>query len=106
MEQHRANAVCASCHQRMDPIGFAFENFDAIGAWRDKDGTAAVDASGVLPDGRTFDGPAGLKKILRQDNRRVRSVCDRENADVRAWPRARALRPPRGESNRERTGQG
>jgi hypothetical protein len=51
----------------MDPIGFAFENFDAVGVWRDKDGDAPVDASGVLPDGRKFDGPAGLKKILRED---------------------------------------
>jgi mono/diheme cytochrome c family protein len=67
MEQHRANAVCASCHQRMDPIGFAFENFDAIGAWREKDAGGAIDASGVLPDGRTFDGSAGLKKLMRAD---------------------------------------
>ena len=67
MEQHRANPICASCHKRMDPIGFAFENFDAVGVWRDKDGDAPVDASGVLPDGRTFDGPAGLKKVLRED---------------------------------------
>ncbi|VTR94475.1 Uncharacterized protein OS=Singulisphaera acidiphila (strain ATCC BAA-1392 / DSM 18658 / VKM B-2454 / MOB10) GN=Sinac_5962 PE=4 SV=1: Cytochrome_CBB3: PSD3: PSD5: PSD4: PSCyt3: PSD2 [Gemmata massiliana] len=67
MEQHRANAVCASCHQRMDPIGFAFENFDAVGAWREKDGKAAIDASGVLPDGRKFDGPNGLRKLMRAD---------------------------------------
>jgi hypothetical protein len=67
MEQHRANPICASCHKRMDPIGFAFENFDPVGVWRDKDGNAPVDASGVLPDGRTFDGPAGLKKVLRED---------------------------------------
>jgi Protein of unknown function (DUF1588)/Protein of unknown function (DUF1592)/Protein of unknown function (DUF1585) len=67
MEQHRANPVCASCHQRMDPIGFAFENFDAVGAWREKDAGAPVDASGVLPDGRKFDGPAGLKKLLGAD---------------------------------------
>ena len=67
MEQHRANAVCASCHQRMDPIGFAFENFDAVGAWREKDAGGAIDASGVLPDGRKFDGPAGLRKLLRAD---------------------------------------
>ena len=65
MEQHRANATCASCHQRMDPIGFAFENYDAIGAWRDKDGGVAVDPSGVLPGGRSFQGPAELKSILR-----------------------------------------
>jgi mono/diheme cytochrome c family protein len=67
MEQHRANAVCASCHQRMDPIGFAFENFDAVGAWRDKDGAAPIDASGVLPDGRTFNGPEGLRRMLREN---------------------------------------
>jgi hypothetical protein len=65
MEQHRANAGCASCHQKMDPIGFAFENFDAIGAWREKDGAADIDASGVLPDGREFAGPEGLRKILK-----------------------------------------
>lgn len=65
MEQHRENAMCASCHQRMDPIGFAFENYDAIGAWRDKDGGTAVDPSGVLPDGRSFRGPGELKSILR-----------------------------------------
>jgi mono/diheme cytochrome c family protein len=67
MEQHRANPVCASCHQRMDPIGFAFENFDPVGVWREKDGSATIDASGVLPDGRTFDGPGGLRRILRAD---------------------------------------
>ena len=65
LEQHRANATCASCHQQMDPIGFAFENFDAVGIWRDKDGQAAIDASGVLPDGREFTGPDGLKQILK-----------------------------------------
>jgi Protein of unknown function (DUF1592)/Protein of unknown function (DUF1588)/Protein of unknown function (DUF1587)/Protein of unknown function (DUF1585)/Protein of unknown function (DUF1595)/Planctomycete cytochrome C len=64
MEQHRANAICASCHARMDPIGFAFENYDAIGAWRDKDGKFDVDASGELPDGQKFQGPSELKKIL------------------------------------------
>ena len=65
MELHRQNAVCASCHERMDPIGFAFENYDAIGAWRDKDGGFAIDPSGVLPNGQSFQGPAELKAILR-----------------------------------------
>jgi hypothetical protein len=65
MVQHRANPACASCHQLMDPIGLSTENFDAVGHWRDKaeDG-AVVDASGGLPDGRTFAGMAGLKKAL------------------------------------------
>ncbi len=74
MEQHRVNPLCASCHQRMDPIGFAFENFDAIGAWREKDGKFAIDASGVLPDGKAFNGPAELKAILK-DKKDLFSRC-------------------------------
>ena len=65
MEQHRANPSCASCHARMDPLGFGFENFDAIGAWRDKDGDDPVDPSGELPSGQKFRGPKELKTILR-----------------------------------------
>ena len=65
LEQHRINPVCASCHQRMDPIGFGFENYDAIGRWRDKDGDYVIDPSGVLPDGKAFKGPAELKAILK-----------------------------------------
>lgn len=64
MEMHRENAICASCHQRMDPIGFAFEHYNAIGAWRDKDGVFPIDPTGVLPDGKSFKGPADLKTIL------------------------------------------
>ena len=57
MAAHRANPVCASCHARMDPLGFALENFDAIGRWRDDDESGTpIDASGVLPDGTAFDG--------------------------------------------------
>ncbi len=65
MEAHRKNPACASCHSRMDPLGFGLENFDAIGAWRTEDGKFPLDTSGSLPDGRTFESPAGLKKILR-----------------------------------------
>jgi hypothetical protein len=65
MEQHRENKLCASCHQRMDPIGFAFENYDAVGAWRVKDGKFPIDPSGVLPSGQSFKGPAELKTILK-----------------------------------------
>ena len=64
MEQHRTNAICASCHARMDPIGFGLENFDAIGRWREQDGAFPVDASGTLPDGRSFQGPEELSAIL------------------------------------------
>ena len=66
MEQHRENPICASCHARMDPIGFAFENYDAIGAYRTKDGQFDVDPSGELPDGQKFQGPAELKAILKE----------------------------------------
>ncbi|HUY88885.1 MAG TPA: DUF1592 domain-containing protein [Pirellulales bacterium] len=65
MEQHRANPSCAACHARMDPLGFGLENFDAIGAWRDRDGEFAIDASGELPDGSKFKRPAELKAILK-----------------------------------------
>jgi hypothetical protein len=65
MEQHRADPGCASCHRRMDPLGFGFENFDAVGAWRDRDGKHAIDPSGVLPNGQSFKGPAELKAILK-----------------------------------------
>jgi hypothetical protein len=64
MIQHRANPACAGCHSRMDPIGFAMENFDAIGRWRDRDGDSPIDASGVFPGGEKFDGVAGLKNAL------------------------------------------
>jgi hypothetical protein len=64
MEQHRANPVCASCHSRMDPLGFALENYDGVGKWRAKDAGSPIDPSGKLPDGTTFEGPAGLKQIL------------------------------------------
>ena len=64
MEQHRADPVCASCHRRMDPLGFALENYDGVGRWRDKDSGNVIDASGKLPDGSAFVGPAELKRIL------------------------------------------
>ena len=65
MEQHRANPNCASCHTQMDALGFAFENYDAIGAYRTTDAGQPIDPSGTLPDGRTFQGPAELKAILK-----------------------------------------
>jgi mono/diheme cytochrome c family protein len=65
MEQHRVNPNCAVCHQRMDPIGFGFENFDAVGAWRKKDGKFDVDASGELPTGQKFKGPKELVAVLK-----------------------------------------
>lgn len=66
MEQHRADPNCAVCHRKMDQLGFAFENFDAVGAWRTRDGEYPVDPSGKLPDGRAFKGPAELKQLLKK----------------------------------------
>ena len=67
MEAHRANPMCASCHSKMDPIGFSFENFSAIGQWRDKDGKWPVDATGKLPTGETFTGAIELENIYLKD---------------------------------------
>ena len=64
MTEHRANPACAVCHQVMDPIGFALENFDAVGAWRTHDGAAAIDASGQLAGGTKVDGVASLRQAL------------------------------------------
>jgi hypothetical protein len=64
MEQHRRNPVCATCHAQMDPLGFALENFDAVGKWRTTDGTAAIDATGSLPNGATFDGPVSFRQAI------------------------------------------
>jgi len=64
MQVHRANAICAACHARMDPIGFALENYDGVGKWRDEDAGHPIDASGRLPDATEFQGPAGLTQLL------------------------------------------
>ena len=64
MQEHRSNPTCAACHARMDPIGFALENYDAVGQWRTKDAGAPIDASGRLPDGTEFTGPDGLRQLL------------------------------------------
>ena len=64
MEAHRTNAICASCHSRMDPLGFALENYDAIGKWRTMDGGFPVDSSGVLPGGKKFANSAEMRAIL------------------------------------------
>ena len=62
--KHRESPTCASCHNLMDPIGFGLENFDWLGRWRDKDAGQPIDASGVMPSGEKFDGPAQLREIL------------------------------------------
>ena len=64
MEQHRQNEPCASCHKMMDPIGFALENFDAVGAWRNNDSGFPIDAAGQMFDGSKLDGPGGLRRAI------------------------------------------
>jgi hypothetical protein len=78
MTRHRANPTCAGCHARMDPIGFAMENFDAIGKWRERDGAAPLDVTGVFPDGTKFEGIVGLRQeLLRQPRQFVGTVAER-----------------------------
>ncbi len=67
LEEHRKNPTCASCHARLDPLGFGLEKFNAIGEWRTMDGKLPIDDSGELPDGRKFNGPEELRKILLTD---------------------------------------
>jgi hypothetical protein len=64
MEKHRSNAICASCHSKMDPLGFGLENYDAIGRWRSSEGGLPIDASGTLPDGKSFNSPVEMMSIL------------------------------------------
>lgn len=79
LEAHRRNPVCASCHAPMDPLGFALENFDAIGSWRDvSEAGTPIDAAGTLPNGTKFEGPAGLRTVLlAREDRFATTVTDR-----------------------------
>ena len=79
MEQHRSNPACAGCHARMDPLGFALENYDAIGRWRlRREGNITIDASGRFPDGTRFDGPAGLRRLVEdRSDEFVRTVTEK-----------------------------
>jgi hypothetical protein len=65
LKKHRSTASCYDCHRNIDPLGFALENFDPIGRWRENYGRSSkIDASGELPNGKTFEDVEGLKKIL------------------------------------------
>jgi hypothetical protein len=78
MEQHRANPVCASCHSMMDPLGLALENFDAVGKWRKLgESGASIDAAGILPGGKQFDGPAGLRQALAGSERFAATLTEK-----------------------------
>ncbi len=65
LQQHRANPACATCHERMDILGFGLENYDAIGKWRTEDGKFPVDSTGTLPNGKSFSTPAEMREILQ-----------------------------------------
>jgi hypothetical protein len=67
MEEHRSNATCASCHNRMDTFGFGLENYDAIGRWREADGKFPIDVSGAFPNGKTFETPAKMRELLKEE---------------------------------------
>ncbi len=69
MEQHRTNPACAACHNMMDPLGFALENYDAVGRYRKRDGGSDIDASGRMPDGTEFVGADGLRRVLAVERR-------------------------------------
>ena len=78
LEQHREDPACANCHAKMDPIGFALENYNAIGAFRKKEGELEIDTTAVLPDGTAFDGIADLKQILKDRKRQfVRCLAEK-----------------------------
>ncbi|MCH2202554.1 MAG: SUMF1/EgtB/PvdO family nonheme iron enzyme [Fuerstiella sp.] len=75
MELHRKMPRCAVCHEQMDSLGFAMENFDAVGRWRTHEAEIPIDSSGVLPDGTTFHGPGQLKTVLREHRQEQFIVC-------------------------------
>ena len=78
LEAHRASAVCASCHARMDPLGLSLENFDAIGQWRSTDAGHPINASGVLLDGTKVDGPRELRQaLLAQKSQFAKAVTEK-----------------------------
>ncbi|MDB4532585.1 DUF1588 domain-containing protein, partial [bacterium] len=78
LAKHRADPACASCHDRMDPVGFALESFDAVGRWRDFENGAAIDISGGLPDGRTVTGLADLEEgLLEKPHLFARTISEK-----------------------------
>ena len=86
LDAHRKNPSCAACHSVIDPVGFALENFDAIGAWRERDGDTPVDARGTLVDGTQVGGPEDLTAALLSRFRDVRHQCHRKTDDLCAGP--------------------
>ncbi|MFO0921149.1 MAG: DUF1585 domain-containing protein [Pirellulales bacterium] len=78
LELHRTNAICASCHDSLDPLGFGLENYDAIGRYREKENGKVIDCKGQLPSGEAFEGAEGLKKLLlTRKDQVIRTVVTR-----------------------------
>jgi hypothetical protein len=78
LAEHRANAACAVCHDRIDPPGFALENFDATGRWRELESEQSLDVSGGLPNGDRFEGISGLEKaLLRRPELFARTITEK-----------------------------
>ena len=107
LAEHRTNPACVGCHRLTDPVGFALENYDAVGRWRTLDGGVPIDASGALFDGTEFNGvrrpPGGDPRIVRNCS----SGRCRKAADVRHGPRRRVLRRaghPQDRPRRQRQG--
>src|SRR4029077_6963190 len=100
LEQHRKNPTCYACHGVMDPLGFALENFSAVGQYRagDPDTHTPIDASGVLPDGTKTQSPADLRRALSSNDKFIRAFTENlltfalgRSADYRDMPTVRAI---------------
>ena len=105
MEKHRADAMCASCHNKMDPLGFGLENYDGIGKWRTMDGKFPVDSSGVLPNGNTFSTPGEMRAVLKSQLPQF-SRCIVEKMLTYSLGRGLgSLRPAHGGRDRSQTGR-
>lgn len=77
LELHRSKPDCLACHQKMDPLGFALENFNAVGQWRDRDGPHPIDNAAELPGGRKFQGAAGLKELIVRGDEFPRALASK-----------------------------
>ena len=83
MEVHRSNAACASCHSRMDVLGFGLENYDAVGQWRTQDGKFPIDPAGTFPNGKSFANPSEMKAVLHSNLPEFTRYLGGENDDLR-----------------------
>jgi hypothetical protein len=93
LERHRASPTCAACHRNIDPVGFALENFDAVGQWREQTREGlSIDSAGVLTDGTKIDGPSALRKALLSRPDVFTGTVTEKAADLCAGTRARARR--------------